>query len=569
MERKVYVNQNKNVILKKSIALLLIVALLCSFSACRKSPVLEQKIYTNNQQIDKDKQKHNNDEKNNIEDENISTRKDKDNAKNENDYQQTLPQEGNDENPKSADKSGTENTEPKDISAEEDPVMKPTKDRTNLRQVVDASGEEVDIPEDVDTVAALDTVAQYVEMLGGLGRVVATSQSFKTSVFASKVFGASEVNSIPALWSENGSDGITEENFNKLIQINPDVCFVESGKSYFTDSQLQKLSENKIFVVTVPSLATTENIKITVNILAEVLGDKSSEEGKKNAGSVANKYIRWLNRLENDALDKERGFSGVNRYDFNYASTRTAPNRVNENMQTDGHYTLFVSSWDDNASYQVCTDVRTVFSGSGMASATLGFGMETPVSYYLSVGGACNTAALKGDPMRMSVYHNYLSPLMPSVMRVIGTDSYSNDTNRSLFTVSDVSLGNDKFNKIVVSSNEVGDKIRLSATSVNGLWKFYPKQTINSLTGNYNTENEGVSIPSSVCGNYTIYVSPCGVGEWASGSPESPLEMVWANMIFYGDYSRDDLKSETEDFYSTFYNYSLSDDDFARILIGK
>ncbi len=569
MDRKGYVNENRKIVLRKSIALLLIVALLCSFSACRKSPVLEQKVYTNNQQIDKEKQKHNNDEKNNIEDENISTRKDKDNAKNENDYQQSLPQEGEDKNPKNADKSGVENTEPKDVSTEEDPVMKPTKDRTNLRQVVDASGEEVDIPEDVDTVAALDTVAQYVEMLGGLGRVVATSQSFKTSAFASKVFGLNEVSSIPALWSGNGSDGITEENFNKLIRINPDVCLVESGKSYFTDSQLQKLSENKIFVVTIPSLATTENIKITISILAEVLGDKSSEDGKKDAPSVANKYIRWINKIEEDALDKERGFSGANRYDFNYASTRTAPNRTNENMQTDGYYTLFVSAWDDDATYQVCTDTRTIFSGHGMASAVLGFGMDTPVSYYLSVGGACNTAALKGDPLRMSVYHNYLSPLLPSIIKVSGNDSYDNDINRSLFSISNVSLGNDKFNKIVVSSNEVKDKIKMSINSTNGLWKFYPQQTINSLTGNYNTENEGIAIPSSVCGNYTIYVSPCGVGEWASGAPESPLEMIWANMIFNGDYSKEDLKSETEDFYKTFYNYSLSDEEFNQIVSGK
>ncbi len=569
MKRKYNVKRNKKCSLKKSTALLLIIAMLCSFSACRQSPVLVQKVYTNNQKTDDDKQKHNNDEKNDLEDENISTRKNKDDAKNENDYQHSLPQGGQEKNPNEADKTKANEEKEKNVTTEEDPILKPTKDRTKLRQVVDASGEKVDIPEDVDTVAALDTVAQYVEMLGGRGRVAATSQSFKNSDFVSAVFGSKEINSIPALWSGKGDNGITDENFNKLLEINPEVCLVESGHTYFTDNQLKKLSEKKIFIVTVPALATTENIKITVSILAEVLGDKSAEEGKNNASSVADKYIRWLNKIENKALGFERGFSGVNRYDFNYASTRKIPNRVNENMQTDGFYTLFVSSWDEDATYQVCTDARTIFSGTGMASATLGFGMETPISYYLSVGGACNTAALKGDPLRMSIYHSYLSPLLPTVMKVSGADTFSNDINNSLFTISNTSLGNDKFNKIIASSNKVADKVKLSAQSANGLWKYYPKQTINSLTGNYNTENEGVTIPSSICGEYTVYVSPSGVGEWASGAPESPLEMLWANMIFYGDCSKEDLKGETKDFYSKFYNYSLSDAAFDRVLTGR
>lgn len=197
MKRKYNVKRNKKCALKKSTVLLLIIAMLCSFSACRQSPVLVQKVYTNNQKTDNDKKKHNNDEKNDLEDENISTRKNKDDAKNENDYQHSLPQEGQEKNPNEADKTKANEEKEKNVTSEEDPILKPTKDRTKLRQVVDASGEKVDIPEDVDTVAALDTVAQYVEMLGGRGRVAATSQSFKNSDFVSAVFGSKEINSIP------------------------------------------------------------------------------------------------------------------------------------------------------------------------------------------------------------------------------------------------------------------------------------------------------------------------------------------------------------------------------------
>lgn len=40
-------------------------------------------------------------------------------------------------------------------------------------------------------------------------------------------------------------------------------------------------------------------------------------------------------------------------------------------------------------------------------------------------------------------------------------------------------------------------------------------------------------------------------------------------MIFYGDCSKEDLKGETKDFYSKFYNYSLSDAAFDRVLTGR
>ncbi|MCK9581430.1 MAG: ABC transporter substrate-binding protein [Methanoregula sp.] len=68
--------------------------------------------------------------------------------------------------------------------------------------------------------------------------------------------------------------------------------------------------------------------------------------------------------------------------------------------------------------------------------------------------------------------------------------------------------------------------------------------------------------------NGQVYVCPTGAFWWDRPSPESPLGILWLAKTLYPEkFSDIDLKTETRDFYQTFYGYSLSDPEFDTFLL--
>ena len=67
-------------------------------------------------------------------------------------------------------------------------------------------------------------------------------------------------------------------------------------------------------------------------------------------------------------------------------------------------------------------------------------------------------------------------------------------------------------------------------------------------------------------------VNPSGVGSWTEGSPESPLEALWADQLFYYDLSEteafENIRSSIEEFYYTFYGHTLTPQELADIQDG-
>lgn len=64
--------------------------------------------------------------------------------------------------------------------------------------------------------------------------------------------------------------------------------------------------------------------------------------------------------------------------------------------------------------------------------------------------------------------------------------------------------------------------------------------------------------------NKKLYQCPSGAFWWDRPSPEAPLGFMWLATVLYPEYTKDiDLKKETKDFYKTFYNYNLSDEEYA------
>lgn len=63
--------------------------------------------------------------------------------------------------------------------------------------------------------------------------------------------------------------------------------------------------------------------------------------------------------------------------------------------------------------------------------------------------------------------------------------------------------------------------------------------------------------------NKQVYQFPIGAFWWDRPSPEAPLGVMWLAKVLYPEYTKDiDLEKETKDFYKTFYNYDLSDEEY-------
>jgi len=65
-----------------------------------------------------------------------------------------------------------------------------------------------------------------------------------------------------------------------------------------------------------------------------------------------------------------------------------------------------------------------------------------------------------------------------------------------------------------------------------------------------------------------VYVIPAGMGPWLA-TAEQPLAMQWAAKLFYPDKFGDvDIEREMQWFYTTFYDYDLSDQEISEMLAG-
>ncbi len=63
--------------------------------------------------------------------------------------------------------------------------------------------------------------------------------------------------------------------------------------------------------------------------------------------------------------------------------------------------------------------------------------------------------------------------------------------------------------------------------------------------------------------NKEVYECPIGAFWWDRPSPESTLGFLWLAKTLYPDYTQEiDLKQEAKDFFQTFYEYDLTDEDY-------
>lgn len=580
---------------KRICTIILLISILAAGSGCRKSPLLEQVIYTNEApQVDVDNETkiNDNDEMNTDEDEDLSSQEETDDAETERDWEEAEPEKGDEENETPADDetydehaadddteaeaspSPTENPDQQDDSSEEQgggTDTNPTTDRV-LRQIVDGNGELVDVPESVGTVTAVGEAAVIVQMLGGEGRLIASSSSFTQNGLTGSVFADEGFSAVGTLWSGEGKSALSDEKFQQLLALKPDVCFEISGQTTFTDSQLEALKAYDIYYVVLPKLNTSANIKSAVTVVGDVLGDKSGEGGI-NAPALAADYCSWYDGIIGQVAGRVQRFN-YNDIDFDYDKYANRNEKTISSGASDGFYSLYISAWSDSTSYKIYSDTYITMEGSGVAIAPSGYS-TSPLSYYMSLAGVVNTAAAYADQFELRNW--YVNPLQAST-RIIefsgGSGVYTSENLTCLNVTSDsttgtVYLGEKEYPAIIVRSQSIKNSIENDAAS-SKLWTNYGE--VSSADGKVHgwgfADEIGQFVSTTIRGDYDIYVNPEGVGSWTDGSAEGVLETIWVSMHYYQAFTEDELKAEIADFYRTFYRCEISDGQIASILAG-
>ncbi len=549
----------------------LILLLAFALCGCRESRVIEEILYSQAaEDIDLQNQikVSNNDENNQQKNEKIEEKK-KDDTQRERDRKRKTPLKGdgdskgtaskakhdsNSENKNKADDKSNQGGKDKgkgkdgaggrpDKPQDGDGTGGATND-PNGRKIVDASGSTVKVPKNVDSVTATGEAAVIVQMLGGKGALMASSSDFLSSSLAQSVFGSEGIAKVKSAWDGDGSSAMSESNFQQLLKKKPDVCFSISGQTTFSDSQLSRLKEKKIAVVTLPEMNSQDEVSQSVTIVGEVLGNKSGKGGT-NAPKEARRYNAYCKDLVKEVKGKVGG----------------------------SVYTLFLSDWDEDAHYKLSSGSKITAEGNGVA-VTPTAQQAGLVSEYLGVGGAKNSAVTYNS--RDKSYW-YVSPLAPTTrtMHISGSMASSTAQGVNLTQMNNEDyLGQSGFPGIVVADKEVkrGLEKDRNKGGNNSLWKNYGK--VSASSGNVRNgygflDEDGSIVSTTIRDDYDIHVNPSGVGDWTGGSVESVLESVWAANIFHNAYSDSQLKAKIKEFYQKFYRHKLTDSEYAKIIAGR
>lgn len=395
------------------------------------------------------------------------------------------------------------------------------------KQVVDGRGVTVEVPEDVGLVTATGAAAQMVEMLGGSGRL-AGSDSALLSGLAASVF--PDAAAIPAWWDGDGSTAISDGNFAQLLAALPDVCFEISGLNTFTDAQVQQLTQDGIAYVVLPALASAEDLKHAVDIVAQVMGGSAAE--------MAERYYSWVDGVvsEVSGAASDSDMSG-----------------------------LYIYGWDDAASYHLSNTKGAIPSdGSGLAVAFSPIRGQL-ISTFMAAAGVKNESTRIASRYRDTELV-YVTPMFHQFDAVVSENAAKYYSGAGMYgsafdlfvarMITDSTyyqLGSVTYPAVIVSSDEVKDRLEN-----NWFWQYHDKDS----NGYINID--GQSFYCAVIGGYSVYVNPYGMSSWES-SLESPLEAYWVASKYKGIYTIDQVKEKTNQFYADFFGITLNADQLTYI----
>ncbi|MFW2488825.1 ABC transporter substrate-binding protein [Clostridium chromiireducens] len=137
------------------------------------------------------------------------------------------------------------------------------------RLITDAFGHNIKLPEKVDKVSTTGALNQIVLLLGGGEKIVATQDSLKNSFFATVYPRIKEVTSA---YSGAGSGTI---NVETVLAQKPQVVF-----SSIDENKREQIESAGVAMVGV-KLVTTDDMKNTVKLVGQVLGDGAEKKAEE------------------------------------------------------------------------------------------------------------------------------------------------------------------------------------------------------------------------------------------------------------------------------------------------
>lgn len=535
---------------------LLVFILICgmTFTGCRRSEVLERKIYTEKQEIDwqNETKEKNNDEENQNEDQEITAREETEEAPTERnqtdtlsttgsgdsgtaphlEYGETAPANGETEASGEGTVTGNDTV---DVGVTEMPEITPSS--SGELQTVEEDGETITIPDSYSKVSAVGSAAVFVEIFGGQGKLKASSESFTGSTLSQNLF--SDIGEVQTLWTGNGSTAISDDGLSQLVtlltadQTGKGACLYDTGS--LTSAQLKVLTDAGISAYPISLMqSSSQEYKDQVMAIGKVLGDDAENRAKD--------YCDWYDRIVDTA------HSGA----------------------VETKYTLFVSGWDSTASWQVAD--RT---GNGLAIAP-SKSLVKLFNEFLAVAGVENrvksVAGELGQPRNW-----YVNPLLGNgvyAVSLIGTlaEKLNEDEKNKLTSIyADgfyLGASSGEFASIIAADRKVAQSIQNDKVSGSGLWTNYGVQEVVGATGFGLTIGDSL-VQSTIHGDYDIFALPQGIaGNWASGTPEGVLTSMWASSHFGGSVTENDVMTQLQYFYENFCGTSLSNEQITDLLAG-
>ena len=557
-------------VLKRLLCLVLALVVVFSFAGCRKSPVLEQTIYTQDAEVDPEHQQTDNDEDHTEENTTLPPRttqqtasrqseqtkvsaKPQSNPNNNNNRTNTTqgnqtPTNGNNANGQNNQQNPNNPNNGNNSAQGNTPNVNPDPNSNAIHVDPKAPYNPNELPKDQERVAAYGLVGLYIEMLGGRNRLVATSQDLKENTFANQVF--SDLAAIPQVWTGDGNASMTSADFQTLLAAKPETVIYQGNA--LSDDQKKQLEALEIYYVSLAPFSTTDNIISNVETLGYILG-KPQKLDVEDANKRADDYVDWLRGI---IKQFPHPFSGPDKIDLDKDVNFLTPEIADKNAD-EGYYTILIDGWDDN---------MVVNNDSGGAYAKTGYtSRKSPVSYFLSLGGAANKAILNAPDVAGTI--NYF-PIVPTAneyndSRINGELVTTGIARQAMRNIT-ANLGSDSFNKVIVDSEATRAAMQRS-------YAWEPGQQPGDGSGHAYINSIGAD--TQIIGRYDIVVNPRGIGSWTEGSPESPLEALWANALFNEGNDENGafnaIRTEIQYFYSKFYGYDdLSSSDLELIKAG-
>ncbi len=186
--------------------------------------------------------------------------------------------------------SQSESTDNSSSSASSDKTSstESSSDKDGTRTITDTKGNEVQLPEEVDKVATtIGAFAQITNLVGGADKLAASIPKLSDMYHT--------------VWPNANQDNNDASNMESIIDSGAQVVYGPN----IDDQQAKQLEDAGIAVVTVDSFSNADELKKSITLIADILGEDAPEKAKK-FNDYYDDTINYVKDKTKDLKDDEK-----------------------------------------------------------------------------------------------------------------------------------------------------------------------------------------------------------------------------------------------------------------------